>query len=82
MIEAALGAVYIDANKNLKAYDALSRRFGIIDWVETAIKKEVQIRYPKKKVGGLAMNEKVRYWVWIEYDNCIAGSSWRRRREA
>lgn len=54
MIEAALGAVYIDAGESLKACDALSRRFGIIDWVETAIKKEVQIRHPKEKVGGLA----------------------------
>ena len=75
MIEAVLGAVYIDTGGDLRACDALLRGFGIIDWVETALKKEVQIRHPKEEVGGLAMNEKVRYRVWIEHDDCIAGSS-------
>ena len=75
MIEAVLGAVYIDTGGDLKACDALLRRFGIIDWVETALKKEVQIRHPKEEVGGLAMNEKVRYRVWIEHDDSITGSS-------
>lgn len=74
MIEAVLSAVYIDMGEALKAYDALSRRFEIIDWVERAIRKEVQLRHPEEEVGGLAMNEKVRYQVWIERDNCIAGS--------
>ena len=70
-----LGAVYIDTGWDLRACDALLRRFGIIDWVETALKKEVQIRHPKEEVGGLAMKKKVRYRVWIEHDDCIAGSS-------
>ena len=75
MIEAVLGAVYIDTGGDLQACDALLRGFGIIDWVETALKKEVQIRHPKEEVGRLAGNEKVRYRVWIEQDDCIAGSS-------
>ena len=75
MIEAVLGAVYIDRGGDLRACDALLRRFGITDWVETALKKEVQIRHPKEEVVDLAMNEKVTYRVWIEHDDCIAGSS-------
>ena len=39
------------------------------------MKKEVQIRHSKEEIGGLAMNERGRYRVWIEYDDCIAGSS-------
>lgn len=69
-----IGAVYIDTTGDLKACDALLRRFGIMEWVETALKKEVQIRHPKEEVGRLARNEKVRYRVWIELDDCIAGS--------
>ncbi|KAK3175196.1 hypothetical protein OEA41_002442 [Lepraria neglecta] len=75
MIEAVLGAVYIDTGGDLTACDALLRGFGIIDWVETALKKEVQIQHPKEEVGVLARNEQVRYRVWIEHDDCIAGSS-------
>jgi len=73
MIEAVLGAVYIDTTGDLRACDALLRRFGIMDWVETALKKEVQIQHPKEEVGRLARNEKVRYRVWIELDDCTAG---------
>ena len=40
-----------------------------------SVKKEIQIRHAKEEVEGLAMNEKVRYRVWIEHDDCIAGSS-------
>ena len=75
MIEAVFGAVYIDTAGDLRACDALLWRFGITDWVKTTLKKEVQIRHSKEEVGGLAMNEKVRYRVWIEHDDCIAGSS-------
>lgn len=66
----------------MKACDAILQRFGIIDWVETAIRKEVQIRHPKEEVRGLATKEKVRCRVWIEHDQCIAGSCWRRQRKA
>ena len=52
MIEAVLGAVYIDTGGDLKACDALLRGFGIIDWVETALKKEVQIRHPNNALDG------------------------------
>lgn len=75
MIEAVLGAVYIDTAGDLRACDALLRRFGITDWVETTLKKEVQIRHSKEEVGSLAMNEKVRYRVWIEHDDYITSSS-------
>lgn len=64
--------MYIDTGGDLRACDALLREFGIIDWVETALKKEVQIRHPKEEVGGLAINKKIRYRVWIEHDDYIA----------
>ena len=41
MIEAVFSAVYIDTAGDLRAYDALLRRFGITDWVKTTLKKEV-----------------------------------------
>ena len=45
-----------------------------MDWMDTALKKDVQIRHPKEEVGRLARSERVRYCVWIEKDG-IAGSS-------
>lgn len=60
------GAIYIDTNGDLKAYIAILRRFGVLEWVETALKNNVQIRHPKEEVGRLAGNKKVRYHVWIE----------------
>ena len=74
MIESVLGAVYIDTGGDLRACEALLRRFGIIDWVETALNNDVLVRHPKEEVGILAVNEKVRYQVWIEDDDCIADS--------
>ena len=74
MVEAVLGAVYIDTRGDLDACDALLRGFGIMDWVETALKNEIPILHPKEEVGILAVNEKVRYQVWIEHDDNIAGS--------
>ena len=65
MIEAVLGALYIDTNGDLKACMAMLRRVGVLEWVETALKNNVQIRHPKEEVGRLAGNEKVRYHVWI-----------------
>jgi len=74
MIEAVLGAVYVDTSGDLKICEALLRRFGILGWVETALKREARIWHPKEELGVLARNEKVRYRVWIEkVDDCIAG---------
>ena len=78
MIEAVLGAVYIDTGGDFKACDALVRRFGIMDWLETAITKDIPLRHPKEDVGCLAPNARVKYHVWIEQEDCasnIAGSS-------
>ena len=61
-----MGAIYIDTNGELKAYIAILRRFGVLEWVETSSKNNVQIRHPKEEVGRLAGNKKVRYHVWIE----------------
>ena len=74
MVEAVLGAVYVDTRGDLNACDALLRGFGIMDWVETALKNEIPIQHPKEEVGILAVNEKVRYQVWIEHDDCSPGS--------
>lgn len=35
----------------------------MLEWVETALKNNVQIRHPKDEVAG---HKKVRYHVWIE----------------
>ena len=43
MIEAVLGAVYIDTSGDLKICEALLRRFGILGWVETALKRKARI---------------------------------------
>ena len=73
MIEAVLGAVYTDTSGDLKICEALLRRFGILGWVETTLKREARIWYPKKELRILARNEKVRYRVWIKkVDDCIA----------
>ena len=61
-----LGAIYIDTNGDLKAYIAILRRFGVLEWVETALKNNVQFRHPKEEVGRPAGNKKARYHVWIE----------------
>ena len=66
MIEAMLGAVYIDTGGDLQACEALLRRFGILDWLEMALKIEINLWHPKEELGFLAQNEKVRYLVWIE----------------
>ena len=66
LIEAVLGAIYVDTNGDLKACHDMLRKIGIMDWVETALDSEVQIRHPKGEVGRLARNEKVRFQVWVE----------------
>lgn len=66
LIEAVLGAIYIDTNGDLKACMAILRRFGVLEWVETALKNNFQIRHPKEEVDRLAGHKKVRYHVWIE----------------
>lgn len=38
----------------------------MLEWVETALKNNVQIRHPKEEVGRPAGNKKARYHVWIE----------------
>ena len=75
MIEAVLGAVYVDTSGDLEICEALLRRFGILGWVEIALKNEGRIWHPKEELRVLARNEKVRYLVWIEkVDDCIAVS--------
>ena len=72
MIEAVLGAVYVDTSGDLKSCEALLARFGILDWVETALRREVRILHPKEELGVVAGNEKVRYQVWIEKaEDCL-----------
>ena len=66
LIEATLGAVYIDTSGDLKVCEALLRRFGILGWLEMALKTEANIWHPKEELGFLAKNAKVRYLVWIE----------------
>ncbi|MCJ1459290.1 Dicer-like protein 2 [Mycoblastus sanguinarius] len=66
LIETVLGAIYIDTNGDLKACMAILRRFGVLEWVETALKNNVQIRHPKEEVDRLAGHKKVRYHVCIE----------------
>lgn len=66
LIEATLGAVYIDTSGDLKVCEALLRRFGILGWLEMALKTEANIWHPKEELGFLAKTEKVKYLVWIE----------------
>ena len=40
MIEAMLGAVYVDTNDDLKVCETLLRRFGILGWVEITLKSD------------------------------------------
>ena len=74
MIEGVLGAVNVDTGGDLRGCDVLLREFGTIDWVDTAFKEDIQIRRPKEAVVRLAGSERVRYRVWIENDDYIAGS--------
>lgn len=66
VIEAMLGAVYIDTSGDLEVCEALLRRFGILGWLEMALKLEADIWHSKEGLGFLAKNEKVRYLVGIE----------------
>lgn len=61
-----LSAVYIDTSGDPKVCEALLRRFGILSWLEMALKIEANIWHSKEELGFLAKNEKVRYLVWIE----------------
>ena len=66
IIEAILGAVYIDSSGDLDVCEEFLRRFGILGWVEMALKEEVLICHPKEELGYYAKNKRVRYLVWIE----------------
>ena len=66
MVEAVLGAVYIDTGGDMDVCCALLRRFGILNWLETALKRDIQIWHPKEKLGWVARNKKVKYRVWTE----------------
>lgn len=66
MIKAVLSAVYLDTNGDLDICEALLRKFGILGWVETTLKREARIWHPKEELGVLARNEKVKYQVFIE----------------
>ncbi|KAL8746088.1 MAG: hypothetical protein Q9190_001845 [Brigantiaea leucoxantha] len=56
----------ICARKGIQQFDLADIGFGVLEWMETALKNNVQIRHPKEEVGRLAGNEKERYHVWIE----------------
>ena len=73
MIEAVLGAVYVDTSGDLELCEAVLARFGILGWVETALERGARIWHPKEELGILAGNERVRYRVGIDkVDDCIA----------
>ena len=61
-----MGAIYINTNGDLKACMAILRMFEVLEWVETALENNIQIRYPKEEVDRLAGYKKVRYHGWIE----------------
>lgn len=60
------GGIGCDTNGDLKACIGILRRFGVLEWVETALKNNVPIRHPKEEVDRRDGHKKVRYHVWIE----------------
>lgn len=66
IIEAVLGAVYIDSHGSLPACEAMLERFGLLTYLRRVLQQEVRLLHPKEEVGVLAGNERVKYVVGME----------------
>lgn len=66
LIEAVLGAIYIDSHGSLPACEAMLERFGLLAYLRRVLDTKVWLLHPKEEVGMLAGTEKVRYVVAVE----------------
>ncbi|SLM35887.1 dicer-like protein 2 [Lasallia pustulata] len=60
IVEAVLGAVYIDSLGSIPACEAVLERFGLLAYLRRALDEKVRLLHPKEEVGVLAGNEKVK----------------------
>ena len=61
LIEATIGAIYIDSHGNLDICESWIARIGILPWLRRAMQQEVKVWHPKEELGVLADKEKVTY---------------------
>ncbi|KAH7319660.1 dicer-like protein 2 [Stachybotrys elegans] len=60
VFEAMLGAIWIDSG-SVDICEAVLARFGIMSYLERAIRDGVHMVHPKEELGVLAVDQKVRY---------------------
>lgn len=77
MVEAILGALYIDTSGDFELCRGFLRKLGILRWVEIALKTETVLLHPKQQLNVLIGNKKIRYKVQIQEsdEECISSSS-------
>lgn len=61
LVEAVLGALYLDTGGNLSACERFVERLGILDVMRRLLDEEVVTMSPKERLGVAAGNEKVEY---------------------
>ena len=63
LIEATIGAIYIDSHGDLGVCEAWIARVGILPWLRRAMEEDVKVWHPKEELGVLADQKKVSYQV-------------------
>ncbi len=66
IVEAVIGAVYIDSHGSIPACEGVLERFRLLEYLRRVLDGGVGLLHPKEEVGILAGEEKVRYVVGVE----------------
>jgi dsRNA-specific ribonuclease/ERCC4-related helicase len=65
VVEAILGAIYLDTRGNLYACEAFLEKLGIMSTMRGVLEQKMETCFPKERVGILADREEVRYVVQV-----------------
>ena len=64
LVESVIGACYIDSGGSFEVVEAMTRKLGLLQWLENAIEQDVKCWHPKEEVGTFGGESGVHYVVW------------------
>ncbi|CAI4217314.1 unnamed protein product [Parascedosporium putredinis] len=65
LFESLLGAVWVDSG-SLETCEEFLRKFGLMDYFNRILEKDIHLTHPKEEIGSLAGNNKVDYEMGTE----------------
>lgn len=73
IVEAVIGAVYVDSHGSFASCEIFVQRLGILDQLERILRDEVDCLHPKERLGHLAVDRSVQYVKIEEGDKGAEG---------